>query len=417
MRRQRGGVFVFTLITLATLVAILAGVVSVRRVELRALANRTAAIRAEHLANSGIQRCLSVLQDQLITGQVPWTDADTWARFGEDGSQNFLYENGSIRLQIVDASGFVNLNTAQQSQLERLPLTVDQIEALLDWREPGFVARPNGAKDDYYNQLPNPYNARLGPMQSVDELLLVRGFAPTTLYSPPTNLQTTAAQLINERGEEAVLAELVTIGSRSANLAADGQTKLNVNTATTQALVARGIPAQTAMQIIQRRNTQGTFVRLGEVLLIPGINAQSARAIIDNLTVSAGTEIEGQVNINTASEAVLNTLPGITPDIASNIFQQQTSGFTSVGALLDIPGINLITLADIVDGLTVNTRTFVIRALGQHGPIRIAVEASIRIIDDTPRITSIRRLPPTRAVWLWGWADEATNDVEFGGIS
>jgi type II secretory pathway component PulK len=171
------------------------------------------------------------------------------------------------------------------------------------------------------------------------------------------------------------------------------------------------------MQIIQRRNTQGTFVRLGEVLLIPGINNQTARVIIDNLTVIAGTEIEGQININTASEAVLNTLPGITPDVASAIFQQQTSGFTSVGALLDVPGVNLITLGPIVDGLTVNTRTLIVRALGQYGLIRVAVEASVRIIDDTPRITSIRRLPPARAIGLWGWSDEATNDVEFGGIS
>lgn len=409
--------FVFTLITLSTIVTILAGIAAVRRVEFRAVVNRMDEVRAEHVAMVGIQRCLSLIQEHLTSGQVAWTMADNWARFGEEGSQRFNYGGSAVRLEIVDAASFVNLNTATQAQLERLPLTVEQVESLLDWREAGFISRPGGAKDEYYNQLPNPYNAKLAPLSSVEELLLIKGFTPATLYALPAGLRTTAPPLTNVLGREPVLAELVTVSSRSANVAADGQPKLNVNTASTQALIARGIPLQLALQIVQRRNAQGTFVRLGDVLSVPGVNNQNARAIVDNLTVTSAAEIEGQINVNTASEAVLTTLPGITEDIAQAIVQLQSIGFASLGALFDVPGVNTATIAPVVDQLTVNSRAFLVRAMGQHGNVRVAIEATVRIIDNEPRVVAIKRLSPSRALELWYWAEEATAEVEFGGIS
>lgn len=417
MRRQRGGVFVFTLITLTALVAILAGITATRRIEMRAVGNRMDTARAESVAWTGVNRCLSLIRDQLQSGQVPWLETDTWATFGEIGSQRFIYSTGSVRLQIVDSSAFLNINAAEQAQLERLPLTLEQVEALLDWREDGFIARPSGAKDEYYNQLPNPYNARLRPLESVDELLLIRGFTPDTLNAAPTNLQTTAPPLLNEDGTEAVLSQLITVVSRSANIAADGQTKLNINTTTAQALVARGIPLQLATQIIQIRNTQGTFQRLGDVLLIPGINTQNAGVIVDNLTVSGASELDGLINVNTASEAVLSTLPGISQDIAAAIVQRQQTGIMSLGSLFEIPGLDVQTMAQVVDRLTVNSRSFIVRAIGQHGPVRIAIEATVRIINDEPRVISHRTLPVWRAILQWGWPEEPSADVDFGGTA
>ncbi|MBL1149852.1 MAG: hypothetical protein HND42_06540 [Armatimonadetes bacterium] len=416
MRRERGSVFVLSLITLAAIVAMVAGIAATRRIEMRAIANRVSLARAERIAWSAAQVALSELQTQLDTAPGTWTRADAWAQLGTQGNERLDYAGGYARMQIVDAAGFVNLNVANEAQLRTMPLTDEQLESLLDWREPDFAPRALGAKDDYYNALPEPYNARLGPLETLDELLLVKGFTPQTLYEPTTEQPTTTTPLPGPDGEEPRLAELVTVHSVSPNIAPDGTQKLNVNTATLQALVGRGIPAQLATQIIQRRNQQGTFTSMSDLLGLPGLTTQNARVLLDNLSTQNNAQANGLVNINAASEGVLMTLPGMTRELASGIFTLQQTGFQGLGQIFDVPGMSVQTIRPFVDMITTTTRSWTIHTMGITGGLRYALETNVIVVNGRLRVLSTRRVSPELAMTIWRWDEETTTSRELGGV-
>ena len=85
------------------------------------------------------------------------------------------------------ASSLININTvstttADQALLNNLPLTQQEIDSLLDWTSTSTTARTDGAKDDYYNALPTPYNTKLGTLSTLSELLLIQGWVGVDLY-------------------------------------------------------------------------------------------------------------------------------------------------------------------------------------------------------------------------------------------
>jgi general secretion pathway protein K len=60
--------------------------------------------------------------------------------------------------------------------LEQLDIDPEITQALLDWLDPDSETRfPNGAEDDYYIELEEPYRAANGPIVDLSELKLVRG--------------------------------------------------------------------------------------------------------------------------------------------------------------------------------------------------------------------------------------------------
>ncbi|MDA9857772.1 general secretion pathway protein GspK [Rubripirellula sp.] len=66
-------------------------------------------------------------------------------------------------------------------------MTEDIADAILDWLDEDEEPRPYGAEIEYYSTLPTPYEPNNGPLQSVEELLLVRGVTPTLLFGADVN--------------------------------------------------------------------------------------------------------------------------------------------------------------------------------------------------------------------------------------
>ena len=57
----------------------------------------------------------------------------------------------------------------------------------MNWRSPASAASADGASDSYYLSLPQPYNCKNSPFETVEELLLVEGVTPQLLYGDDTN--------------------------------------------------------------------------------------------------------------------------------------------------------------------------------------------------------------------------------------
>lgn len=107
------------------------------------------------------------------------------------------YENNSItgvRYGLQDESSRININMLLQMKtpdgkdkakdiLMALPSMTDEIaDAILDWLDTDSNPRDNGAEAEYYASRTPPYTPRNGPLQSIEELLLVRGVTPQLLF-------------------------------------------------------------------------------------------------------------------------------------------------------------------------------------------------------------------------------------------
>jgi general secretion pathway protein K len=421
MRRQQGSTFVVTLAVLAGLVAVLASVAATHQTFVMQEANRIERDRARLTAEAGVQRALQVLYAQAsqtggtttststaasTSGAI--TQNDEWYTFGQKGAESFIVGNASFRVEIVDLASRVNLNTASQQQLERLPLTTEQIESILDFREPGQEIRPEGAKDQFYNGLAQPYNAKLRGFDTLDELLQVRGFTPQVLYEPQTEVVNSTTAVQGSTEEQPALADVATVFSFSPETTPTGEAKINLNAGEQaqklQRLVQAGIPQPIAQQISARN-----WPTLGQVFTgVPGLTQDMQRILLDNATTTAEPRRPGRINLNTVSEFVLNSIPGLTPDVVQSILQRQTEGFTSLGELLAIPGFTGEALQQ-VDLFSASSQTFLIRVIGKSGGAQVALEAIVDIQEGTPKVVQMQEPPYNDFITRWLWNEEASE--------
>ncbi len=87
-----------------------------------------------------------------------------------------------------DAAEDVDAENIAVSLLMALPgMTEEVADAILDWLDEDEESRLYGAELDYYSSLPTPYEPANGPLQTVDELLLVKGVTPTLLFGADAN--------------------------------------------------------------------------------------------------------------------------------------------------------------------------------------------------------------------------------------
>lgn len=158
-------------------------------------------------------------------------------------------ELGGVRYGLEDESTRLNLNTllmAEQQQegaatqlLMALPgMTEDVADAILDWLDEDDEPRPFGAEIDYYSGLSPPYACKNGPLETVEELLLVRGVTPRLLFGMDINRngmidpheqldRDEAAEVVE--GAERGWSGFLTLYSMENNLRPDGRPRIYLN--------------------------------------------------------------------------------------------------------------------------------------------------------------------------------------------
>jgi DNA uptake protein ComE-like DNA-binding protein len=408
-KTRRGYILVQALIVIAGLLALMAMLAADQRVGSQAVQDRLRQRRADTAADSAVAQALATVE---TANPNVVTLNDDWAKLGDSGNEEFsLGDAATFRVQIVDAGALVSVNTAASAQLERLPLTKEQVDCLLDWREPKTQARPDGAKDAYYLSLPTPYNAKLGPLDTLDELLLVKGWTGQTLYQTPT----AASQITlptDPEGNVLPLASLLTAESGAPSVQADGLPRVNLGQpgADQAALTQAGVSAPLAMQLASGT----TYDSFATLLALPEVQPSDAGPLLNAVTFTSETRSEGKIDLNTASEAVLRSLPAVTPGIASAIVNRQEAGFHSLGELASLPGVDGPRLAQIADSFTVGSDTWIVRAYGSGGNAHTAVEAVIGRRSGNTQILSWTRLNTMGIPAWWGWNTQSNETTDAG---
>ena len=90
---------------------------------------------------------------------------------------------GVFRVRLVDEAGKININRVNEETLRRIftNLGLDGVrrdtlvDSILDWRDEDNLHRANGAENDYYGALMPAYSSRNGPLDTVSDLLWIRG--------------------------------------------------------------------------------------------------------------------------------------------------------------------------------------------------------------------------------------------------
>jgi len=176
--------------------------------------------QAEYLAMSGITIAGMLMDKQgsVNGGEAPeavsddrWYQPALLLKRGKPvlGLVEKLGE-GYIRLDIEPEPGRRDVNTLSDDAWERVlqvggvpeELWPTLIDSFQDWIGPDNVPpRTNGAKtDDYYNTLTPPYRIRGGPVDTVRELLLVKGFHETILSGGVLNPDAPPEQVARAAG-------------------------------------------------------------------------------------------------------------------------------------------------------------------------------------------------------------------------
>ena len=121
-----------------------------------------------------------------------------------------------------------------------------------------------------------------------------------------------------------------------------------------------------------------------------------------------------KVDLNTANQAVLQTIPGLTSDIAQAIVTRQTNdGFTTLGQITQVPGITIGVLAQCADSFTINSQVFLVRVIGTVGSVSVPLEAVITLGTNTATISKIYHPPFGNMLSHWHWDNQSTNDVDL----
>jgi type II secretory pathway component PulK len=198
--KKRGVVLVAVLLVAALVALIAVGVMFRMRAETSVSAATVRGEQAWQAARSGLDRVIALLKVASADMKIWYDNPDLLANqpVADDGSYTWYFtvwaedvsqQAPRVRYGVVDESGKIGLNAATAETLLKLPnMTNALVDCLLDWRDADSTVRPEGAEQDYYDQLETPYLAANGPFSSLDELLLAKGFTARLVYGEDANL-------------------------------------------------------------------------------------------------------------------------------------------------------------------------------------------------------------------------------------
>ncbi|MDZ7698197.1 MAG: type II secretion system protein GspK [Deltaproteobacteria bacterium] len=214
----------------------------------------------------------------LVTDEV-YDDTERWRVNAEIPAVRF--GAGLYQVRIGNEAGKINLNEANETSLKMImdvfELDDQQqdivVDSILDWRDGNDLHRLNGAEDDYYNALPEPYNCKDGDFDSLEELLLVRGVTPELFYGGLKDMVTVGTTQSAKMLRPSGILKGRNLKGRS-NFAANS--KICVNAATKRMLRALPLMTDDRVQSIIDFRKDKDFETLNELSSIVGPNVYQA---------------------------------------------------------------------------------------------------------------------------------------------
>jgi type II secretory pathway component PulK len=403
--RRRGSAFIATAWALVALTGMVLVFADAMRVEAVASANHLSEAQAS-AAELGAEQFLVSVVDAEVATPGSTTNVSMEAREiggclvwvmtpDPDDEQNRVYG-------LTDEGGKIDLNTATYATLLALPgMTDDLVDSILAWRGGTGANATQGAQDDYYMQLPDPYHLKAAPFDTVEELLLVKDITPDVLYGYDRNhdgmidaseLQSAGSVTLfaDSGGSARGIFPFVTVygvqasGTNSTSPAIGGGTSgsaggqtVDVNAANPAALrnlLQKSLSANRADRIIQLAGRSRPFQNVFDFAVKTEMTSAEFGPVMTQLTAGAATAIRlsggrtgtavltvsaaaaPKLNVNTAAHAALLCLPGLEDaDATAILTYRQTNPSddpTNIAWLLDVltPKSKVVAIGGMVTG-------------------------------------------------------------------
>lgn len=413
-QRRSGLVLIIVLVTVVILSLSAYTFTALMQTEEEASRLITRRLQSKYLADSGVdyaRRFLARDEDSIRESGGRWDNADQFQGVivatdvndpANVGAFTIICSNlddqanpEGFRYGMIDESSKLNLNVlpfwdeqvdVRSEVLLALPgMTEDVADAILDWLDEDDESRDFGAESSYYRSQSPPYEAKNGPLDSLDELLLIRGVTPELLFGLDTNRNGVlddlegAADNVSSVDADMTLgwANYVTLYSNESNLNTDQLPRININdddleqlhddlrsrfddnwanfiihwrSNTTEPDPTAGLPFQAPNQvpvdfdnvISERKFTSvldlvdatvpgevdGNQVLMSSPLPIPTLqNIPDFTAALTNamneLTHFEGRSIPGRINIMQAPRIVLDAIPGLSEELIDMIIDRR----------------------------------------------------------------------------------------------
>ncbi len=377
--RRAGMVLLSVLFIIAMMAMVSASVMFRMHAEASAATAGRSADQAYMAAMSGIRRAVAVVSADRLNRDAWWDDEDlfkdqfVWDAGGERWYFTVYAHNpddpNSVRYGVADEAGRIHLNVADAETLAGLPnMTPERVDCLLDYIDADEEPRNSGAEQEAYD-----YGIKNGPLDTLEELLLVRGFHGGIVFGEDAN-RNGLLEANEDDGEDRSpaddangeldlgIAGMATVISGEPDVDSRGRRRVNVNSGSA-ALRRAGLSNETVefitlyldgqednpplkhpsellekrfqLRVDHDRRRAGQWVE-------SGVGGGQLATVLDRLTVGSpaappaegewdeapevpsrrlgrSRAIAGLVNVNTASAAVLAALPPISSALAEEI--------------------------------------------------------------------------------------------------
>jgi general secretion pathway protein K len=203
LKSERGMALLVVLVVIALLSSILVELAFTSMIDMRLTETFRDRSKAYYLAKGGINAGRMILQEDRNQFD---SLHETWSK----GVVNYPVADGNVSINIEDEDGKLALNSIVEGnnpqtlmvdrfyrflvamQLDPPADPAELTAALIDWLDPGSdpytelrtddLNQPVvGAEDGHYLNLPNPYHCKNGPLETLQELSLIKGFSSGVL--------------------------------------------------------------------------------------------------------------------------------------------------------------------------------------------------------------------------------------------
>lgn len=368
--------------------------------------------RGRWACRAGIETAIALLleDDRSYDGLT-----DLWANNPFE-MENLDFGGATVTVKVIDASSKLNINVVTLEQLLFLPdMTEDIADSILDWIDTDDTVRTGGAESGYYLNLDYGYWSRNGAMQSIRELLRIRGVTEGILTG------NTDLELLSTENEGWI--QYLTCVSQELNQDSEGNARVNVNRVDQQTLTQQlGLTAGQAQWIIENRRFRNLAGMIGQTAQAaqPAQTAQTAQqttqttqttqtaqqqtgtqsqqpqgqqqsepldaatilGIADKITLTTRQYITGKVNVNTAGLVVLTAMFEGNRELAQNVIaaREGLGGvFLSLADLQQVEGLTQDMMSTFLDRMTIRSSIFEIHAtaVSQATGLQYHVEAIV----------------------------------------
>lgn len=173
MSRQRGVAFLVVLWVIALVTVLLGSFAVIARTENLQARHLLDSTRARYAAEAGVNLASWALR--LPDMQARWV--------GDGRPYTFQFGDAKVEVKVLNESGKIDINVADQDQLQRLfetaGLDPDQAQTMaarvMDWRDPDDLVSPNGAEKSDYKRDGLSYGPANTTFTTVGELQQVLG--------------------------------------------------------------------------------------------------------------------------------------------------------------------------------------------------------------------------------------------------